>query len=146
MNSTINFYKTGDPYGDFSNFSRHPIALEGKVWATTEHYFQAKKFEGTEHEEKVRLCSGPSSAAKMGRDRSLPLRADWETVKERFMKIAVLAKLIQYPKIKDLLLSTGDAELVEHTVNDNYWGDGGDGSGKNRLGKLLMEIRSELKV
>lgn len=42
-------------------------------------------------------------------------------------------------------ISTGDAELIEHTKNDSYWGDGGDGTGKNRLGQLLMELRAELR-
>ena len=55
------------------------------------------------------------------------------------------AKFTQHPQLRSLLLSTGDAELVEHTANDNYWADGGDGSGKNRLGQLLMELRSELR-
>ena len=142
----IEFYKLKDPYGDFSNFSRHPITLKGKVWPTTEHYFQAQKFAGTEHEEAVRLCDKPSAAAKMGRDRNLPLRLDWENVKEKVMCDALTAKIEQHPHIKELLLSTGDSEIVEHTVNDSYWADGGDGSGKNRLGVLWMMIREELKV
>lgn len=142
--SKILFYKINDPYGDFSNFSRHPITLKDKTWKTTEHYFQAQKFAGTKHEEEVRLCKGPWSAAEMGRRRDLPLRKDWEEVKEGIMKEALMAKITQYPHIKDLLLSTGDDELVEHTVNDNYWADGGDGSGKNRLGVIWMEIRTEL--
>jgi len=41
-------------------------------------------------------------------------------------------------------LGTGDAELVEHSHNDRYWADGGDGSGQNRLGQLLMELRAQL--
>ena len=53
----IEFYKTKDPYGEFSNFSHHPIVVNGKAWPTTEHYFQAQKFAGTEHEEDVRLTS-----------------------------------------------------------------------------------------
>lgn len=40
----IKFYKPKDPYGCFSNFSRHPILLDGRTWATTEHYFQAQKY------------------------------------------------------------------------------------------------------
>jgi len=143
MNKIL-FYKLADPYGDFSNFSKHPITLKDKVWKTTEHYFQAQKFAGTEHEEEVRLCKGPWSAAEMGRRRDLPLRKDWEEVKEAIMKEALMAKIAQYPQIKDLLLSTGDDEIVEHTSNDNYWADGGDGSGKNRLGVLWMEIRKTL--
>ena len=46
---------------------------------------------------------------------------------------------------RELLLSTGDATLVEHTENDSYWGDGGDGSGKSMLGRVLMEVRDELR-
>lgn len=145
MSEKINFYKLADPYGDFSNFSKHPITLKNLTWKTTEHYFQAQKFAGTEYEEQVRLTPGPRAAAEMGRRRDLPLRADWESVKESVMKDALLAKIAQYPEIKNLLLSTGDAEIIEHTVNDSYWADGGDGSGKNRLGVLWMEIRKELQ-
>ena len=43
------------------------------------------------------------------------------------------------------VLSTGDSKLVEHTENDDYWGDGGDGSGKNMLGRILMEVRTSLR-
>ena len=46
--------------------------------------------------------------------------------------------------LKTILLGTGDAVLVEHTEKDSYWGDGGDGSGKNRLGHLLTALREEL--
>ena len=45
-----------------------------------------------------------------------------------------------------MLLATGETLLVEHTANDNYWADGGDGSGKNRLGQLLMRLRDELRA
>ncbi|MRR38310.1 DUF1768 domain-containing protein, partial [bacterium] len=51
----------------------------------------------------------------------------------------------QHPGLKSLLLSTGNSALVEHTRNDRYWGDGGDGSGRNRLGHLLMELREQLR-
>jgi ribA/ribD-fused uncharacterized protein len=60
------------------------------------------------------------------------------------MRKAVRAKFTQHPDLRAILLGTGDARLVEHTENDSYWGDGGDGSGKNWLGKILMEIREEL--
>ena len=48
-------------------------------------------------------------------------------------------------EIQEILLGTGDALLVEHTNKDNYWGDGGDGRGKNMLGRILMEVREKLK-
>ena len=46
----------------------------------------------------------------------------------------------------ELLLATGDAKLVEHTDNDDYWGDGGDGSGRNELGRILMAVRDALRA
>lgn len=145
MSKVINFYNPSDDFGCFSNFSRHPIAIKGKAWPTSEHYFQAQKFVGTEHESKVRNCTGPKEAAAMGRDRKLPLRRDWESVKDDVMREAVYAKFSQHEDIKETLLSTGDATLVEHTEKDSYWGDGGDGSGKNMLGQILMEVRDRLK-
>jgi N-glycosidase YbiA len=140
----INFYSTKDEYGFFSNFAAYPIKLKGKVWPTSEHYFQAQKFAGTEHEESIRRETSPMIAARMGRDRKKKLRPDWERVKDSIMREAVLAKFTQHHDLKEKLLSTEDALLVEHTENDNYWGDGGDGSGKNMLGKILMSVREEL--
>lgn len=140
----INFYRTNDPFGEFSNFAAFSIRLKGVVWPTSEHYFQAQKFAGTPHEEAVRLASSPMMAAKMGRERSRPLREDWETVKDDIMREAVLAKFEQHPSLRSLLLSTGDAQIVEHTRNDAHWGDGGDGSGLNMLGHILMEVRQRL--
>ena len=141
----ILFYRVNEPYGEFSNFSPHAFRLTGKVWPTSEHYFQAQKFAGTEHEDDVRLAKSPMVAARMGRSRQRPLRGDWEAVKDDIMREALRAKFAQHPELQSLLLQTQDAELVEHTRNDNYWADGGDGSGKNRLGLLLMELRAQLK-
>ena len=73
------------------------------------------------------------------------MRGDWETVKDDIMREALQAKFGRNPALRSLLLKTGDAELIEHTRNDSYWADGGDGSGKNRLGQLLMELRAELR-
>ena len=62
------------------------------------------------------------------------------------MRKAAHAKFSQHDDIRQVLLSTGDARIVEHTENDSYWGDGGDGSGKNMLGRILMEVRENLKA
>jgi ribA/ribD-fused uncharacterized protein len=145
MNRVINFYGVSDDYGEFSNFAPFPIRLRGKVWPTSEHYFQAQKFAGTEHAEVIRKTRSPMIAARMGRDRKKPLRRDWEAVKDNIMREAVRAKFTQHPELSDLLLATGDALLVEHTDNDAYWGDAGDGSGRNMLGRILMQVRDELR-
>jgi ribA/ribD-fused uncharacterized protein len=141
----ILFYRVSESYGGFSNFSPHPVEVNGRVWPTSEHYFQAQKFVGSEHEEAVRSAKSPMVAARMGRSRERPLRPDWESVKDEIMREVLHAKFAQHASLRSLLLSTGEAELVEHTANDRYWADGGDGSGKNRLGQLLMELRSELR-
>ena len=142
--TVIKFYSTKEEYGCFSNFAAYPINLKGKVWPTSEHYFQAQKFAGSEHEEAIRKEKSPMIAARMGRDRKKRLRPDWEAVKDSIMREAVLAKFTQHPELKEILLSTGNAMLIEHTKNDSYWADGGDGSGLNMLGKILMSVREEL--
>ena len=145
MGELIHFYSVHAEYGCFSNFSRHSVRLNGKVWPTSEHYFQAQKFAGTPHEEEVRQAKSPTIAARMGRSRERPLRNDWEAVKESIMHEVVLAKFTQHADLRAILLRTGDSTIVEHTENDRYWGDGGDGSGKNRLGQILMRVRDELR-
>jgi ribA/ribD-fused uncharacterized protein len=144
MPDVINFYRVSDEYGCFSNFAPYPIQVDGKRWPTSEHYFQAQKFEDAAHQEAIRRTKSPMIAARMGRDRKKPLRRDWESIKVAVMRKAVRAKFMQHDDLRRMLLSTGDALIVEHTENDSYWGDGGDGSGQNMLGCILMEIREEL--
>lgn len=141
----IYFYKTNDEYGCFSNFAHYGFELNGKYWMTSEHYFQAQKFHGTEYEESIRLLDDPMKVAEMGRRRNLPLREDWEQVKDDIMRKAVYAKFSQNNELKNILLKTGSEYIVENTSNDYYWGCGTDGSGKNMLGIILMEIRDKLK-
>jgi ribA/ribD-fused uncharacterized protein len=171
MPDVINFYRVSDEFGCFSNFAPYPVRMHGKVWPTSEHYFQAairgehppdspqaairgehppdspqaQKFEDAEHREQIRQAKSAMIAARMGRDRKKPLRRDWESVKVGIMRDVVRAKFTQHDDIRQILLSTGDAKIVEHTENDSYWGDGGDGSGKNMLGSILTEIRDELR-
>jgi len=57
---------------------------------------------------------------------------------------AVRAKVEQHPDVRDLLPSTGNAVIVEHTLADDFWGDGGDGTGENVLGRIWMDVRAEL--
>ena len=145
MPDVIKFYRTGDEYGCFSNFAAYPIRLEGKLWPTSKHYFQAQKFDDEEHAEAIRIEKSPMIAARMGRDRSKPIKEDWEAIKVTVMTAAVRAKFTQHQDLRSVLLATGDAIIIEHTANDSYWGDGGDGSGQNMLGQILMQVRAELR-
>jgi N-glycosidase YbiA len=138
----IYFYSTKDAYGCFSNFSAHGFELDGVYWKTSEHYFQAQKFAGhLEHVEALRLMPSPMQVAKAGRSRSRPLRADWEIVRDDIMRKAVLKKFETHSDICKVLFGTGDEDLIEKTTTDYYWGCGTDGTGKNMLGKILMETR-----
>ncbi|KAF9107033.1 hypothetical protein BGX29_007539 [Mortierella sp. GBA35] len=147
MKDNINFYRQENAYGEFSNFYYAPIEMDGQEWPTTEHYFQAQKFahlDDKKYVEQVRLARTPSDAAKLGRNRSFPLRPDWEEVKDDVMRDCVLQKFLQHPNLTKVLLGTGDRYLNEHTRNDRYWADGGDGTGKNMLGIVLMETRAKI--
>lgn len=143
----ILFYSTQEvPYGCFSNFSAHPFTLDNVVWRTTEHYFQAMKFyPNWDHIHAIRAMPSPMQAAKAGRSRARPLRADWEAVKDNIMRKAVLAKFEQHPEIAQILLETGNEDLIENTTKDHYWGCGSTGTGKNMLGIILTEIRDILR-
>ena len=142
----IRFYSLKDSYGEFSNFSPHPFDLDGKTWPTSEAYFQARKFEDAAYQEQIRLAPTPMKAANLGRSRSVPLRPDWEEVKDDAMRRALRAKFDAHPELQTLLLSTGDEPLIEATTDDYYWGCGTRGDGLNRLGELLMELRARLRA
>ncbi|OED43349.1 hypothetical protein AB832_02610 [Flavobacteriaceae bacterium (ex Bugula neritina AB1)] len=142
----IRFYKINDEYGDFSNFAPFSIFLEGNSWPTVEHYFQSCKFEDPAIKEKIKSFSSPMKAAKEGRNRKNTLRADWEIVKDNIMLRSLRVKFKQHPNLRKKLLLTDNVKIIEHTKNDSYWGDGGNGNGKNMLGSLLMKVRDELRI
>lgn len=109
----IKFYGVrGKKYGCFSNFSPHPILVDGKRYPTSEHFYQALKFEGTPYQELIRTGSKRAAdAAEMGRRRHLPLRKDWEQVKDEIMMKALRAKFTQHDDLREVLLGTGSAGL-----------------------------------
>lgn len=144
---TLYFYRERDePYGCFSNYSRHSFEIDGTPWSTVEHYFQAQKFPGTPHEDAVRLAKTPHIAKMMGNDRARSLRDDWEDVKDDLMRVAVLRKFETHDDIRAILLSTGDEDIVEDLPYDYYWGCGAKRTGRNMLGQILVETRSILRA
>jgi len=147
----ILFYGAKDPCYQFSNFYRASIMLDGVAWPTVEHYYQAQKYpEHPKMKELIRSAATPTQAKRLAYDKKYrPLIAaakDWDKRKEDVMRTALHAKFTQHAALQELLLSTDGAQLCEHTAYDRYWADGGgDGSGLNRLGALLMELRSSLQ-
>jgi len=144
----IRFYNRDDPYYEFTNFYRAPIQADGHTWPTTEHYFQAQKFVGTPYVGVIRKLTSAREAFQLARDPKVSRwrRSDWDGVKDDIMLKALRLKFMQHDKLRRKLLETADKTLIEHTSNDSYWGDGGDGSGRNMLGKLLMQVRGDLRA
>ena len=145
MGKTIYFYTKTGPYYELSNFSPFGFCADDTFWPTVEHYFQAQKFGDPDYRERIRTCGPPKQAKVLGQTREIPLRDDWDSVRDEVMLFALRLKF-ESPKLQSLLLDTGDRDLVESSPYDYYWGSGRDGSGKNRLGELLMQVRSEVRT
>jgi ribA/ribD-fused uncharacterized protein len=143
---SIEFYSKTTAYHEFSNFSPHGVEMDGLWYPTVEHYFQAMKFPGHEHAEKIRLAAKPAIAKQLGRSRSVQLREDWEDIKIDVMRAAVRKEFTTHAELTQLLLETGDEELVEAAPADYFWGRGKSGTGQNWLGRILMEVRAELRT
>lgn len=142
----IFFWAQKDQYGAFSNFYRAPFMLDSREWPTIEHYFQAMKTDNVQKQEEVRAAKTPGEAKRMGR--KLELRSNWDQIRYDIMRVAVLHKFVAHKAIRDLLLSTGEAEIYEDSPFDKIWGTGvkgGVGDGQNLLGKVLMETRDTLR-
>jgi len=145
---TIDFYKVSQPYGCFSNFSLHGIHIQGTYWPTVEHYYQAQKFVGSTDAVIIPLihaATTPEEAAALGRCSTRQLRRDWDLVKIRVMREAVLKKFLTHADIREVLLTTGDEMLVENSPTDYFWGCGANKTGQNHLGKVLISVREEIR-
>ena len=127
--------------------SNHSIELEGQVWPTVEHYFQASKFANDPaYQEKIRNAATPQQAHKLGESWLKRKRKDWKQVREVIMTRGVYIKCRTYPQIAAQLLETGDQRLVENSQYDYFWGCGRDRRGENRYGAVLMNVRSKLRA
>lgn len=166
---TIYFYNINRRYGAFNNFFDSPIEFEGRVYPTSEHAYQAAKFiypgaaaESLAYGELIRSQDSPAKAFHLGRQSAKPERnypwlvelrerisehplavprPDWDQVKVDVMRQILKCKFSQHPPLMEMLLSTGNAPIVENSASDYFWGNGKDGSGQNMLGKLLENLR-----
>ena len=135
-------------YFFLSNFYEAPVKYLGITYQNNEAAFQAQKIfkSGLNSYEKQKGFSklNPSAAKRLGRN--IPLRSDWEDVKEEIMYEICLAKFTQNEDLEKDLIDTGDSYLEEgNDWNDKTWGTV-NGVGENKLGKILMKVREELKT
>ncbi|KDQ52780.1 hypothetical protein JAAARDRAFT_138222 [Jaapia argillacea MUCL 33604] len=144
----IYFYHKHHPYYGFTNFSPHEVKYQGKRYPTSEHLFQSFKF--LDHRpllaEHIRTCDErPSMALSEARRFQAEVRPDWMQKNVAAMEETLSNKFRQHKSLARELLSTGDAELIEDSDKDAFWGIGKDRRGRNELGKALMRLREELR-
>ena len=124
-----------------SNFWPCKVQYQGIVYPSVEHGFQACK--SLSRRDRIRISKLKTATAAKRAGRRLKLRSDWERVKKVIM-YNFLRQKFKDPELRDKLIATRDAKLIEgNWWGDSYWGVYG-GKGKNKLGKLLMKIRDGL--
>lgn len=138
------FYSKTPGYEWLSNFADCRFTLDGVRWRSVEHYYQAQKYAGTPVAAEIRRAESADRARKLGQNRSLTPRADWDAVKLKVMRCAVEAKFTQDRDLGERLVGTGGEELIHESNTDTFWGRTRDGLGDNWLGVLLMQIRAGL--
>ena len=138
----IKFYTTKDEYGYMSNFYRSKQIVDGKEYITNEHWYQSQKAVDPVIREWIRLSPTPHGAMMAGRSlRKKEVYPEWDKIKFDVMKKGIHAKFSQNEDIKNKLLSTGDVNIHEDSPTDMVWGI----KGQDMLGKILMEVREELR-
>lgn len=142
----IRFFSQSETHREFSNFAPFVIDLDGKRWPTTEHYYQAQKFTDAAMQTKIRKAEKPVIAIGLADKHREQIRPDWDAVKDEVMYRAVRRKFELHPALQKALLATGDEEIAEAAPTDYYWGIGREGTGQNKLGKIIERIRAELRV
>jgi ribA/ribD-fused uncharacterized protein len=141
MTADIFFLRTNEPNGYLSNFYPAKVVLDGIVYPTSEHCYQAQK--ATNREDLIFVAAQPSARDAKRAGYQIKLRDDWEDVKIDVMLKVLRLKFIQNTNLGKRLISTGDADLHENFPGDSYWSYN-NGHGQDMLGTLLMMVRSEL--
>lgn len=139
----IRFSEIKDPHGYMSNFKKARFFIYGRWINNVETAFQSQKTHFARERDAIWACKTPREAKDLGQ--TVSLRSDWEEVKVFVMKECVMAKFLQHKDLRDQLMATGEEEIIEHAPWDNFWGSGPNGDGQNMLGKILMEVRNELR-
>jgi len=148
------FSKTKEGFGGLSNMAAgFPLRVNGAYIRTSEALYQACRFPHLPDVQRLIICEASPMTAKM---KSKPYRKDsmpdWDRVRVKIMRWCLRVKLAQnWSDFSRLLLSTSDRPIVEESRKDDFWGAkvvSGDTDtlvGTNALGRLLMELREQVK-
>ncbi len=144
IKKNIYFYDPNDENGFLANFSWHAIVVDGVQYKTVEHYYQAQKFLGTKTFQKIVDAPTPFAAKALAKKYKALRVSRWGSIKDDVMYRGVLAKFKQHKDLQRLLLETGEIGIIEDAQDDSYWGQGADGKGENKAGKVLEKVRREI--
>ena len=126
------------------NFSAHSIVYKGAVYSTVEHAYHSSKFDDVDIKKEIQQAGNPLLAYTLGQKYASARKSNWDEIKVNVLYEIIKEKVKQYDEVKNVLLSTGNDEIIEVNPNDDFWGNGIDGNGQNNTGKILMRIRQEL--
>jgi N-glycosidase YbiA len=129
----------------FSNYSSFALEWKGELYPSSEHAYHSEKFDSKELKELIRNARSAHDSQKLAQANKQKQKGNWNEIKLVVMKEILHAKVTQHPYVKKKLLESGDKELVEDSWRDDFWGWGENKDGENRLGKLWMEVRKEVR-
>ncbi|KAK0529296.1 hypothetical protein OC842_004284 [Tilletia horrida] len=139
----IRFYHANEPFYFLTNFAPSRIFHDGVEFATAEALFQASKFTSRPYLYKsIGKEEAPRVAFSSAQRNKEAVSKDWESRSIQVMRHVQLLKYTQNNHLRVRLLQTEDAELIEASPHDAFWGEGSDGRGQSHLGKILMEVRT----
>lgn len=135
-------------FDPLNNWSANAVKIWGQTFPTAEHAYHYRKFSETAPEVANQILNSPSpwAAMQIERQNKDKRRADWQEAKVDIMTEIVRAKTNQNQDVRDCLQKTGSKGIVENSPWDSFWGCGADGNGQNQMGRILMQIRDELKL
>ena len=140
---TIRFKSTSPGWErDLSNFAPLDVSYDGEIWPTVEHAFQAAKCVRADDRRKVADAASPAIARRIGK--RVELRSGWDDMRRELMVALCRDKLARHAELRERIVATGDEDLVHEAPWDSFWGSGRTGKGRNELGKVYMELRSEI--
>lgn len=142
----IGFYPR--EFSVFDNFSSFRVLVDGVLYCTVEHAYQASKFFDTAPEiaKEITECYSAHEAQKIAYANRDKQRKDWAEVKLSIMENLLRKKIEQNPYVKRKLIQTKDYMICEDSPKDSFWGIGPNRDGRNELGKLWMKLREELRL
>lgn len=141
---TAVYVSKSDHNDPLSSYSQYAFNLEGVVWPTVEHYYQAMRFRSPGLQKLIQSASNPRAARWLAKKNFWRMRIDWKKVRETYMTRAVYTKCLSNSEVANALLETGDKKIIETSQYDYYWGRGRDGRGQNKYGAVLMNVRLQL--